>query len=657
MELDTVLETLGGYGTYQMLVFFVICLVCMRGAWHPLASVFISATPPHQCRPPENSSHLWISSQGEDGSKCQLSGNFSNMTSVSGECRDGWLFNLEHIGSTIVSEWDLVCDREYLLPLSTSIFMGGVMAGALFISVLADRLGRRPVMCVCLALQAVIGFGSAFANDIILFMILRFIIGALNQGISLSGYVLVTELFPSHCRTRPGIAIQFFWAIGIMVLAGLAYWMQNWRHLQMMISVPSLVLAASYWFIPESLPWLIANRKDTEVEKTLNKIAKLNKKTLPANCVNDLFNLNEELSHHDRQSENGSLPNTSCHPMNAIVPEEPHDHSEKEFEQLDKKKDTNGSHEVDTGTQSTLDQEEGASDHIASGTELLRQQDEAGDAAKAYHIFHLFTRPKMAMYTIIICYIWMANSLDYYGISLSISELAGDPYLNFFISGLVEVPAYLVCMFSLEYLLDYYGISLSISELAGDPYLNFFISGLVEVPAYLVCMFSLEYFGRRLPLSIFQLLGGFANICCIFIPSKTASGTDLTHYITALAMIGKFGITGSFSTVFLYTSELFPTSIRNGSVGFSSFWDTLGALFAPFVIYSAKTIPQLPQGIFGAMAVLAGLLTLLLPETLNKPLPETIEEVENLHRNLPHTCHCKRRILADSSIENDVVGF
>jgi Flp pilus assembly protein TadB len=67
------------------------------------------------------------------------------------------------------------------------------------------------------------------------------------QGISLSGYVLVTELFPSHYRTRPGIAIQLFWALGIMVLAGLAYWIKNWRHLQMIISLPSLVLAASYW--------------------------------------------------------------------------------------------------------------------------------------------------------------------------------------------------------------------------------------------------------------------------------------------------------------------------------------------------------------------------------------------------------------------------
>ena len=44
----------------------------------------------------------------------------------------------------------------------------------------------------------------------------------------------------------------------------------------------------------------------------------------------------------------------------------------------------------------------------------------------------------------------MVNSLVYYGLSLSTSALAGDPYLNFFLSGLVEIPAYSSCIFFLQ---------------------------------------------------------------------------------------------------------------------------------------------------------------------------------------------------------------
>ena len=40
------------------------------------------------------------------------------------------------------------------------------------------------------------------------------------------------------------------------------------------------------------------------------------------------------------------------------------------------------------------------------------------------------------------------------------------------------------------------------------------------------------------------------------------SGTDLTALIVTTAMLGKFGIAGSYAIVFLYASELYPTVVR-----------------------------------------------------------------------------------------------
>lgn len=42
------------------------------------------------------------------------------------------------------------------------------------------------------------------------------------------------------------------------------------------------------------------------------------------------------------------------------------------------------------------------------------------------------------------------NTLVYYGLSLSTSELAGDRYLNFFLSALVEIPAYASSIYFVE---------------------------------------------------------------------------------------------------------------------------------------------------------------------------------------------------------------
>ena len=42
----------------------------------------------------------------------------------------------------------------------------------------------------------------------------------------------------------------------------------------------------------------------------------------------------------------------------------------------------------------------------------------------------------------------------------------------------------------------------------------------------------------------------------------TGAGTSLIPLRMTFSMIGKFGITGSFGIVFLYTPEIFPTTLR-----------------------------------------------------------------------------------------------
>jgi hypothetical protein len=42
-----------------------------------------------------------------------------------------------------------------------------------------------------------------------------------------------------------------------------------------------------------------------------------------------------------------------------------------------------------------------------------------------------------------------------------------------------------------------------------------------------------------------------------------------------------------------------------------------------------EAIPWLPGPLFGTLSIVGGLVTLFLPETLNRPLPQTIEDIEN----------------------------
>ena len=63
----------------------------------------------------------------------------------------------------------------------------------------------------------------------------------------------------------------------------------------------------------------------------------------------------------------------------------------------------------------------------------------------------------------------------------------------------------------------YYGLSLSIPNLASDDYLAFFISGAIEIPAYILAMLFIERFGRRVNLGSTLVVGGVACIGTIFI--------------------------------------------------------------------------------------------------------------------------------------------
>ena len=69
------------------------------------------------------------------------------------------------------------------------------------------------------------------------------------QGIILTGFVMACELFPAEMRTVAGTAIENFWALGMCILAGLAYLIRDWKYLQLTISLPAILTVAFYWYV------------------------------------------------------------------------------------------------------------------------------------------------------------------------------------------------------------------------------------------------------------------------------------------------------------------------------------------------------------------------------------------------------------------------
>ncbi|XP_017263812.1 solute carrier family 22 member 7-like [Kryptolebias marmoratus] len=168
----------------------------------------------------------------------------------------------------------------------------------------------------------------------------------------------------------------------------------------------------------------------------------------------------------------------------------------------------------------------------------------------------------------------------------------------------------------------YYGISLNITGFGLNPYLTQFIFALIEMPMKIAVYFCLEKLGRRQCEMGALLSTGLCLFINIFIPE------DKSVIRTIVAVLGKSMSEASFTIIFLYTTELYPTVVRQNGLGYTSFLARLGVSISPLVTLLDDVWHLFPAVIYCAVAVGSGLVASLLPETLNTQLPELIEDIE-----------------------------
>ncbi|CDS42233.1 solute carrier family 22 [Echinococcus multilocularis] len=95
---------------------------------------------------------------------------------------------------SIVIEWDLVCDKEWLAPLSTSMYMLGMVPGFWIVGITADSIGRKATTFAFWALQVVFGISCSFAPNFITYAVLRFVLGLASVARANALLVLSVEL-------------------------------------------------------------------------------------------------------------------------------------------------------------------------------------------------------------------------------------------------------------------------------------------------------------------------------------------------------------------------------------------------------------------------------------------------------------------------------
>ncbi|XGW08491.1 hypothetical protein V3C99_011096 [Haemonchus contortus] len=405
---------------------------------------------------------------------------------------------------TVTSEFELRDDRMYLAEWSTSFFMIGNMLGGCSLSYAADRFGRRPLLLLCLAFQAVFSLLASLCPSVHLFSICRLLQGACYTGASLVAWVAAYEHTHTDLRSLTTFLFGATWVAGYSVVALLAYISSTWREMMTWGAVSTFIFTIWCWrYVPETLHFLVSRRNTKKIQKWL------------------------WVQHY-------------------------------------------------------------SSAHHGDVTTLLEHPADEPSTEKSSFFREIWLHKIFIVYCFIQLYLWTCDNFVYFGLSLYSTKLAGDPYTNYLLMGLVELPAY--------------------------------IAGPI----------ALEKYGRKFVVSGTHLLAAI----CFIIPLFAGDDSRLS---LGCWLMGKFAISCAFMSLFVYASEIFPTSIRNVSVGLCSVLSRLGAIAAPYIRLLGSIWPSSPMYLLASMSFLASVLTCLLPETHRKPLPANIRQtaLESESKDLP----------------------
>uniref|UniRef100_A0A8C2ZM45 Solute carrier family 22 member 13a n=1 Tax=Cyclopterus lumpus TaxID=8103 RepID=A0A8C2ZM45_CYCLU len=317
-DFGEILQSTGEFGLFQKITLLALCLPNVIQPFHFASVFFIQSDPERHCNTDwilQADSNLTTDEQlnltlprEEDGtfSRCQMflpvewdigAIREYGLNETTG-CRDGWVYY------DTLYEFDLVCEQANLLEVAQAVLMAGILFGCLlfgpFIPVIVMLIfslttGLCPNFYLYLFFIYIFFY---FSNNCLQHLVCSgapsFLTGGdvsiMNSNVTVPDVLFpATEWIGPSKRSWGACVAQLFGAGGNAVLAGVIYFIRDWRLAQLLMSVTVLI---SGRFIPESARWLLDKGRTEEAKQLIVKAAAINKRTVPDSLLEKVFSLN-----------------------------------------------------------------------------------------------------------------------------------------------------------------------------------------------------------------------------------------------------------------------------------------------------------------------------------------------------------------------------
>ncbi|KAI4498563.1 hypothetical protein M0802_006269 [Mischocyttarus mexicanus] len=398
-QLLAAVNKLGEGSTLLYMIFTLTTIPALFNGMHSMAYIFIAEIPAHWCSIPVLTLANWTDEQIKNissASPCTqydydydqfakigfeeaLKYKNENPTLEITECKvRSFEQNIE--GTSLVEDWDLVCDRLADRSTIQMMFSFGKLLGSASSGIISDKFGRKFVYSIGIVMLILSGPISAIVPWYWCFLILRLINGISHAAILYPSFTLLTETAGEKHRQWMGVAYNAGYPLGTTIMACIAYSLFDWRHKQLASTLPALILLVFLWLMPESPRWLLSQNRIKEAQKVIEKYY---------GSVNEVIETTETSSIAHRPILQTRLEET--------------DNSNS--------KSTSQGHKLKKNIKGLV--------IVLCNYELLKR-------------------------VMITNFAWLTASLTYYALALNVDNFSANRYIYILVMGITEIPAYFI---------------------------------------------------------------------------------------------------------------------------------------------------------------------------------------------------------------------
>ncbi|WIA12107.1 hypothetical protein OEZ85_012181 [Tetradesmus obliquus] len=600
---DVISKHVGGMGRGQVLV-----LLASSCSWATLAlvvldMVFTTQKPAWTCSNPADAQCAAVLSSGTGF--CSLSPEQYSWTAAY---------------SSLVSSFGLVCSDSWKVGLVNAMFFLGYWVGSCMFGWLSDAYGRKRCLLLSNATSAAAALLCASSRSYSQYVLWRALQGFCSAGLPIASYVLSTEAVGPAFRGRAGTASQMIYHLGEWLLPLLAFWLQDWRLLNLAIAAICCITGLLLLPFPESPRWLLLKGRQQEARQALSWLAAVNGRQLPEGL--DITHTVEltaaaegaEVGGGLREGAADGIADADCCGKGGGDTSSSRSLQQQGAASADvsaKKACRVGLSAAPLAADATSSDIDSDSNLLDSDyTALLSGHDQAAAQAKQavqgkQHQQHQQQHGQK-------------QPLDAVQPDSGLLALFNHALLaRYFVVTALLCTVMAIC---------FYTINLATDSLQGSLYTNFFLTSIGEVPAALLAGAAVDTLGRRITVGTGVLLTGLACCACSLLPPGWKT--------IALASAGKACCSGTWTISYVYAAEIFPTGIRSVALAGTNQASRLGGVIAPGILYASEQMglpATAPFAAVGVAALLTAALLSMLPETMGQPQPDSVADLDRLY--------------------------